>query len=210
LTKGKLKLDVNRVQKFLHLMFPVSAVLFTLFSYFLSGFVIDYMHKGQKTSYFPATEWFLTIKKVMSDLSNKKKNLTSRIGLIEENFSKEQILKPDVFSPLNCYRRTVVKKTTSQNIAKKKKVRLNFSFDVEVKLIAVMGKHGLVTINGYDIKEKSATILNCGAGRCYVKVLKVKENGVKVYIAPANYKSRGKVSWLRRGKNVVKLSFYAP
>jgi len=194
LTKVKIKIDTATFGHLFNLIFPVFFILLSLISYFASSFLLNYLHKSKEYYSFFKAEWFSSIERLISELSSKKESIISRINFIEDNLKKEQAIKPLVFSPLNCYEKPRVEETASQSPqVKREKVRLSFLFDVEVKLIAIFEKRKLVTINGSDIRERGSIILPCGTRKCYIRVLKIGEDRVKVYIAPVDYKSKGRV-----------------
>jgi hypothetical protein len=70
----------------------------------------------------------------------------------------------------------------------------------------------IAVIAGYLFREGESKVIevknNSLTEKVYVKVLKIDFNRAKVYVAPVNFKRKGKVVWLRRGENTVNISFY--
>ena len=186
-------------------LFIVSGAIF-LASYFLSVQIFNIIGENRFGGF---TFRSIDVERAVKKLQEMQKRLSKDLVALNDIYSKQrQIISAEIFKPLKCFKRE--KKKTSIRESENSKVLkpVVIEANLVVKAIAVSGENTLVIINGEEFLNKKKAIIKCSdntINKCYVRLLKIKPDKVKAYVSYMGGKRRGKVVWLKRGENKIKL-----
>jgi uncharacterized protein (UPF0332 family) len=151
------------------------------------------------------------LSQLTSSIEKEVQRYKSEVVKINSSLNKlKSVSIAKTLSPLKCYEQKREKKIIKA--PKKQKTLLKFSYTIPLEITALMDGRKVAVIAGHLFKEGDAKVIDVSGEvakeRVYIKVLRIEFNRAKVYVAPVNFKRKGKVVWLRRGENTVNISFY--
>lgn len=202
----KRKISLKNPGKVFSTFSPLISVLLFTTSYYGFARLASFQGTGSAGN---SPGRFSSMGRFARDITSSREEVLRALEEINKKFREQSKIKgEELFSPSVCHREEKLRKEVKKTARKGKKVALHFSFNLTVQVTAVAGSRRFTLINGRGFTVRAGKVINCGDGnRCYIRILKIAGGRVKVYVAPANYRNRGKVVWLKRGENAVKLSF---
>ena len=201
------RIPLDELKLLVPLVFPVAAVLLCGASYLAVG-RFAFPNVAESTGPLPKAGSSVNVDQFIARLASVQAELARSVKVVNEKFERQLKVEGEkLLSPCACFREKKPKEGVEKPAPKKEKKVLNFNFSLTVEITAVAGRRQFALINGEEFVARRGKVIDCGSNKCYVKVLKVSGTKVKAYVAPANFKKRGIVVWLKRGENAVKLSF---